>query len=427
MDDEKITQCTLLKDELGNLMIKGVINPYDYNVIMVKDLRLLIPSPKIFDEVGKYRGILAFSFWPLDIYPKYHPYAKEPDRIFLLKEKFNELSNNFFSSYSKALKFYLISKNVNGSNIIFKKEHWLGKVFNKYEGHFSYEGCLSPSSHLESIIKIEDLLASLNKEPSTKLREKSYDPFATTPGGLTVGAVVRIGDSTLILHPKPSFEDENLFRKFTREFLNSIKANLLGVKYPQITKPRWVDELYAEDEKRLINEAKRCVEEYDRKLEDLKLLRDLHWETGENLVKAVELAFKEIGFSVENVSMKGESRDLIIRFNSFQFVVEVKGKEGAADKSDVSNFIANNPNENLIFVVNHYRFEDPKERENKKSVYRPYTEAALHAIKTAISKKVIKSFYPITSMDLAKWLYEKLTPNKVLEELNKVAQNYLCV
>jgi hypothetical protein len=417
MDDEKITQCTFLKDELGNLMVKGVINPYDYNVIMVKDLRLLIPSPKIFDEVGKYRGILAFSFWPLDVclkYPKneYDLYAEELNKIFLMK-KFDDLSEKFFSSYSKALKFYLISKNVNGSNIIFKKKHWLGKVFNKYEGHFNYEGCFSPSSYLELILAFS--------------HEKLYDPFAIAPGGLTVGAIVKVGNSTLILHPKPSFGDEDLFREFAREFLNGIKANLLRVKYPQITKPCWVDELYAEDEKRLMDEVKRCVEEYDRKLEDLKLLRDLHWETGENLVKAVELAFKEIGFSVENVSMKGESRDLIIRFNSLQFVVEVKGKEGAADKSDISNFIANNPNENLIFVVNHYRFEDPRERENKKSVYRPYTEAALHAIKTAISKKVIKSFYPITSMDLAKWLYEKLTPNRVLEELNKMAQNYLCV
>jgi hypothetical protein len=42
-----------------------------------------------------------------------------------------------------------------------------------------------------------------------------------------------------------------------------------------------------------------------------------------------------------------------------------------------------------------------------------------------MSEKVIKSFYPITSMDLAKWLYEKLTPNRVLEELNKMAKNYL--
>jgi hypothetical protein len=161
-----------------------------------------------------------------------------------------------------------------------------------------------------------------------------------------------------------------------------------------------------------------------RKLEDLELLRNLHWETGEKLEKAIELAFKKIGFDVENVSMKGESRDLIIRFNSFKFVMEVKGKEGAADKSEISNFIANNLNENLIFVVNHYRLENPKERENKKSIYLPYTPAALDVIKTAISKKVIKGFYPITSMDLAKWLYEKLTPNKVLEELEKVAQNY---
>jgi hypothetical protein len=229
MDDEKISEWTLLKDKLG------VINPYDYNIMMVKDLSSLQPFPEIFDEVGKYRAILAFSFWSFSDFGKYPPYS-------------------FSSSYSKALTPYLLSKDVNGSNIIFRKEHWLGKVFNKYEGYFNYEGGFSPSPQLEEVIRYEelgkDVLTFLNKGLNTKLCEKSYDPFAITPGGLTVGAVVKIGDSTLILHPKPSFEDENLFKNFMREFLNEIKTNLLGVKYPQITKPRWVNELYAEDEKK---------------------------------------------------------------------------------------------------------------------------------------------------------------------------------
>jgi len=42
-------------------------------------------------------------------------------------------------------------------------------------------------------------------------------------------------------------------------------------------------------------------------------------------------------------------------------LVEVKGKEKNADKEDISNFIANNPNKNLIFLINHFRSIDPKE------------------------------------------------------------------
>jgi hypothetical protein len=402
-------------------MVKNAINLYDYHIVMVKDVRLLISSSKSFGEVGKYKEVLTFSLWPLNTY---YDLIRD-DKKYSLKEKFNYLLREFFSSYSEALKPYLTSEKIEGTNIIFDKEHWLGKLFDKYKGNFEYEGCFNPSPDLKFAVSLWDALASLSKESRTELSGKLlYYPFATTPGGLTVGAFVKAGDSKLILHPKLSFKDENLFKKFAREFLNEIKANILGVKYPQIPKPRWFDELYAEDYDKLMNEAESFLKSYERKLKNLELLKALHWETGDELVKAVGLAFKEIGFDVEDVSTKYESKDLIIRFGSSQFLVEVKGKEAGADKSDVSNFITNNPNENLIFVVNHYRFENPKEREDKSS-YPPYTKSALNSIRVSISGKTIKRFYPITSMDLAKWLYRKLTPQEVLKELNKTAQNYL--
>jgi len=84
-------------------------------------------------------------------------------------------------------------------------------------------------------------------------------------------------------------------------------------------------------------------------------------------------------------------------------LVEIKGKEKNADKEDISNFIANNPNKNLIFVINHFRFIDPKERKDIKSCP-PYTPDAIGTVKNALNNKSIESFYPITTMDLAEWV-----------------------
>jgi len=113
--NEKITEASLLKNELGN-KIKYRINVYDYNIIMVKDLQLLRPQTDFFNEIGEYNRILAFSFWPLDDY-----------------YNFNPITQKFYISYSKALKPYIISKKVQSSHIDFKGDHWLGKVFNDYK------------------------------------------------------------------------------------------------------------------------------------------------------------------------------------------------------------------------------------------------------------------------------------------------------
>jgi len=433
--NEKITEAILLKDELGD-KIKDRINVYDYNIIMVKDLQLLRPQTDFFNEIGEYAGILAFSFWPLDDYYNFDP-----------------ITQKFYISYSKALKPYILSKKVQGSHNDFNQDHWLGKVFNNYKEYFKYVGGLEPSEYLRKIITLETTNKILDRmldrmimrdsknnsellnEPIDKVDkqgEQYYDVFATTPGGLTVGAIIQAGKTKLIIHPEPSFkdEDENSFKDFTRKFLDAIEANLLG----QTTIPQWVEQLYAEEERKISKEftdkiikSSECKEifiDFKNELNKISIMKYLYFQSGTELQNAVESAFKEIGFEVENVSTKGESVDLVIRFNGKEFLVEVKGKEKYADKEDISNFIANNPYKSLIFVINHFRIIDPKERKDIKS-YPPYTSDAIKTIKNALNNKSIESFYPITTMDLAEWVQNKLTPDTVLAKLNERAKIYM--
>jgi len=98
-------------------------------------------------------------------------------------------------------------------------------------------------AHL-SFYKINDV----SQQTLDKLKKKYYDAFATTPEGLIVGAIVQAGKTKLIIHPEPSFNDENSFKDFTRKFLDVIEANLLGINI-QTTVPKWVEQLYAEEEK----------------------------------------------------------------------------------------------------------------------------------------------------------------------------------
>ncbi|MEM2210259.1 MAG: hypothetical protein QW779_04975 [Nitrososphaerales archaeon] len=130
---------------------------------------------------------------------------------------------------------------------------------------------------------MEKSLASLAGKPF----KSPFEPYAFTPGKATVGAVVKIKKTLLILHPEPSFKNKNLLKKFIREFLDAIKVNLLGVKYPQISQPHWVSKLYAKDEEKLTNKIKEHMENYERELKRLNLLRALQWNTGEELVKAI--------------------------------------------------------------------------------------------------------------------------------------------
>jgi len=276
--------------------------------------------------------------------------------------------------------------------------------------------------------------AELLNEPIDKVDkqgEQYYDDvFATTPGGLTVGTIIQAGETKLIIHPEPLFKDENSFKDFTRKFLDAIEANLLG----QTTVPQWVEQLFVKEQLKIFiesigrisnsSECNKIFSDYNNELTKFGIIKNLYFQSGTELVNAVEFAFKEIGFEVENVSAKRESHDLDIKFKGKEFLVEVKGKEESAKQKDISNFIANYPKKNLIFVVNHFRFIDPKKRKDKKS-YPPYTQGAIKTIKADLNDNMIESFYPITTMDLAEWVKNKLTPDMVLEKLNEKAKIYL--
>jgi hypothetical protein len=422
--NEKLIQHPLTNDKLGNSIIKESINFYDYHIIMIKDISVLITFPECLKEIGNYRGVLAFSFFPLCCYKKYDLTQATTLSEKFRMEEYNNASENFYISYySKVLLPYIDSQLFEGKNIEFRKGHWLGEIFNNYKEYFKYKGSFTPGENLKGIIALEELSKKISKKSVSFI--KIFAPFAFAPGGLIVGAIVKITNSTLILHPEPLFSNEKLLAKFLRDFLDGIETNLLGVKYMEPPKPRWVDYLFIKEKKKIIEEAMKIYDKSLKEIERFTFLENLYWQTGDELVNAIEFAFKELGFHVENISHERKSGDLIVQHNESQFIIEIKGKEGPADKSDISNFIANNLNKNLIFIVNHYRLDDPKERNNKPDIYIPYTPSAIETIKDNLNNKTIKSFYPITTIELAELVLKKLTPKEVLENLEKISYTRL--
>jgi hypothetical protein len=420
--NEKIASAPLIKDIQSNGRLKDSVNFYDYHVAIISDVKYLSSFPNSFDIVGEYPGILAFSFWSLD--PERHHNISyvpvDPERHHNISYVPVDPEHIFYEEhYSKVLKSYIESKPIKGSNIIFDGKHWLGQVFEKYKKYFSYVGSFTPASQFSSILSIEKVLPGFDK---TNYME-SYQPFAHTPGGLVVGAIVKIEKTTLILYPIPSFNgaDDEL-KNFVRDFLDEIDANLLGIKHLETTKPRWTNELFVEERGSLKKELNEAYGKYQEKTQRLDRLEELYWQTGEPLEKAVEFVFREIGFNVQNISKMRESKDLIVKFNEQSYVIEVKGKEGSADKAEVSNFIANNPDESLVFIVNHYRLKPPEERTNGSNTYPSYTSAAVQTIKTAIKNKSIKSFCSLTTLNLAEWVLKKLTPDQVKREMEKFSE-----
>ena len=69
-------------------------------------------------------------------------------------------------------------------------------------------------------------------------------------------------------------------------------------------------------------------------------------------------------------------------------------------------------------------FIDPKEKKGHKIISSLYSRRCRDD-KNALNNKSIESFCPITTMDLAEWVQDKLTPDMVLEKLNEKAKIYL--
>lgn len=133
-------------------------------------------------------------------------------------------------------------------------------------------------------------------------------------------------------------------------------------------KPRWVDD-YSFDEKvkkiEEITEIKSQIKEYE-------MFERLVYSTNTPLEEAVAHAFDFLGFDKVDHLNDPERHDVEFEYNKKLYLVEVKGKGKHGNKDDIlqlGGWIKIKLNEGMkrdelqgLFVINHYRKDDPNKR-----------------------------------------------------------------
>jgi len=135
-------------------------------------------------------------------------------------------------------------------------------------------------------------------------------------------------------------------------------------------KPRWVDGYSFEEKKEKIEEINTLKDG----IKQFEMFERLIYTTNTPLEEAVAFAFKFLGFKSVKHLKDPEYHDVEFKFNNKLYLVEVKGKGKHGTKKDVlqlGGWIAKKLDEDMkrnelegLFVINHYRKEDPTKREN---------------------------------------------------------------
>ena len=155
-------------------------------------------------------------------------------------------------------------------------------------------------------------------------------------------------------------------------------------------------------------------------------VKQILYESGENLVNSIAMVLTKIGFKVEVKEREGY-QDIEIEHKGFFGILEVKGKEGYANVDDLRqllDFYINCQKEDEskkikpIFIINHFRKKDIGERGE------PFTAGAL----TLGTKN---DFCLITTSDLFlifnDFIAKKIKIDDVIEILNTngLVQQYM--
>ena len=400
-------------------------NLHDYHVILARDPSVFLNSSRNFNDIGAFTGILSLGFLPLCYYiDGAGPITRlDIDYTRDWSKSPHELSRMVYN-YWNLMKDIIVSDYRVGKNVEFVERHWAAKILKKYRDQMGYVGSfrLTNDANLLNITQ-----RMLNKYAEVKKSERldtMLEVFAKCPGSKNaVGGILRVGEATVIMHPLlDRFANKDIVSGFVSELMKGIESNLIGHDFSRVRKPHWARSAFPELDKR-VNEI---VGEYTTLNQRLERLSDIVWETGPALESAIEYVLKEAGINLENISGERQSGDLLISASdSEKYYVEVKGLKGSADKDDVSNFVANNPNRSLIFIVNHYRTHDVDTRKTKSTVYIPYTPAALDTIKTQIEGGAIKSFYAVTTLELADAVNRGAKSQSLLAEFKKISEKRL--
>ena len=383
--------------------VKENLNKYqisDFHIVLVKDTDSINKSClfNLFNKVGSYAGVIAIGMDHEGFRLIYH---------FFLDPYLQLIYNNQYGQiiYSQ------------GKRIDFIFTNPLGKMFSKYDGKLRYGCATRPSEKLLALM--EDTIEIIGRTtPSSQLIDKEfsllpYVEFAKNPGGEIVGIMLKVYNTHIILHPILTDSSED--GEFTRDLLDVIERHLLGLQIDKDIQPTWVNQTLPDYEEK----KNKALASLNSISEEEFILRKLYWSTGDDLEKAVEYAFRKLGFVVENIAQDRNSRDLLIKYKGIEWYVEVKGKEGIIDIGDISKFIANNPHCKLIFVGNAYRLDSLENRPEA------YTKKAIETIKENLNKNTIELFYPLTSLNLINFVTKGYNTDVVIDAMENIKNKYL--
>ena len=362
------------------------VNPNDYNLIFIKDLSKVSTGSLylLFEKISKAKLLL---FLPSQFYlsPILH-------------------TNPFIMNSNK------------GNHVIISGDTWLAKELRNLQSeiNLSYDAEFEPSQNTASIIAMTQTLRFLQKDQPKKIQEK-YSVVATNPAGKTISFILReYGNSTLIVFPYISGPDDKV-QSLVKRIIERAITTEIGVSIGKEV-PEWIQNAFP-DRRRMLNDL---VNKYQVVSSFIKMAQGLYYQSGEELETTVGKVLEYMGLRVEFVGREREQRDLIIEFsNGKKIITEVKGLSGQADFRHISNFLAGNPSaKELCFVVNNDLDVSIPEREDI-SLYPPFHPLAVKKIKEHIENGKIKEFYPLSTIELAKWASEGVKDLDLLKRMEE--------
>lgn len=366
--------------EPGNFLSK---NPNDYDLIFIRDLNELNSTA--------FRSFLKS--------------VSQAKLLLLLPSKIkirDPLGQDFFNvHYSK------------GIHPIITGASWLSKELQNISSDItlSYETEFTLSQIIDAQISLANQLNKLERKSGGEL----YNVVATNPSERVVSFIFRsYGNSKLIVYPFMEGPEDKLKGLIKRIIERAITTEI-GVSIGKEI-PEWIQNAFP-DRRRMLNDL---VNKYQVVSSFIKMAQGLYYQSGEELETTVGKVLEYMGVKVEFVGREREQRDLIIEFsNGKKIITEVKGLSGQADFRHISNFLAGNPSaKELCFVVNNDLDVSIPEREDISS-YPPFHPLAIKKIKEHIENGKIKEFYPLSTVELAKWASEGIKDFNLLKRMEE--------
>lgn len=178
----------------------------------------------------------------------------------------------------------------------------------------------------------------------------------------------------IIFFPMYGFS-KDVSKLLLRDVIEVIKSEYLVKRGARSISPTWLEKYLLPNEK----DIKLEIENKQKVVVEYNTIRQILYETGDALVDSVRFLFEKFGFKAIDKEKEG-AQDIELKHGDFFAYLEVKGKKKDANQKDYRQLLdwvvsAESDNGSLeikpIFVVNHYRDKDIKERGA------PFTDGAL--------------------------------------------------